>query len=76
MSSKTKHSVFKLPSTVAMDIPYAISVIPLCLKQFYYVGDYKVDPKSGSKISIGSFLNESALYLDLEQFEELFGIPS
>lgn len=36
---------------------------------------YTPDPTSGSHIGFGSFLNQSAIYSDLFQFEEFFGIP-
>ncbi|KAE8441856.1 hypothetical protein EG329_004211 [Mollisiaceae sp. DMI_Dod_QoI] len=51
------------------------SITPSCIKQLYSVGNYVPDPKSGSKIGFGSFLNQSALYTDAFQFEEANGIP-
>lgn len=49
---------------------------PKCLKQLYNVGDYKADPNSGSSIAFGSFLNQSASYSDLAQFEKIYDLPS
>lgn len=49
---------------------------PTCLKQLYNVGGYKPDPKSGSTVAFGSFLNQSASYSDLAKFEEIYNIPS
>ena len=74
--TKTKRGNSDFASTAAVDAACATSITPPCLKQLYYVGDYKADRSSGSRIGFGSFLNESALYSDLEQFEELFNIPS
>ncbi|KAF2400262.1 tripeptidyl peptidase A [Trichodelitschia bisporula] len=52
------------------------SITPGCLKAFYNVGNYTADPKAGSKIGFGSFLNESARYEDLRLYEQRFKIPS
>lgn len=49
---------------------------PECLKQLYNIGDYQVDVSAGSDIAFGSFLNQSASYSDLAQFEQIYGIPS
>lgn len=49
---------------------------PECLKELYNVGDYKSDPNSGSTIAFGSFLEQSASYSDLAQFEKIYNIPS
>ncbi|KAI0477869.1 Tripeptidyl-peptidase sed4 [Xylariaceae sp. FL0804] len=48
---------------------------PRCLKELYSIGNYTVDKSAGSSIAFGSFLNESASYSDLAEFERLFGIP-
>jgi tripeptidyl-peptidase-1 len=45
------------------------------LKELYNVGDYVPSASSGSQIGFGSFLNQSAIYSDLFQYEEYFGIP-
>ncbi|KAG4025185.1 hypothetical protein MFRU_064g00220 [Monilinia fructicola] len=50
-------------------------VTPQCIKQLYSIGNYTPSVSSGSRIGFGSFLNESASYSDLFQFEELFNIP-
>lgn len=52
------------------------SITPSCLKEMYNVGDYVPDPSAGSRIAFGSFLNQSASYSDLAQYEQLFDIPS
>ncbi|KAJ9145038.1 Tripeptidyl peptidase a [Pleurostoma richardsiae] len=74
--SRTRRRSDQGPSTVAVDASCQTSITPSCLKELYSVGNYKADPRSGSRIGFGSFLNQSAIYSDLEQFEELFGIPS
>lgn len=51
------------------------SITPSCMKQMYNVGDYTPDPSAGSRIAFGSFLNQSASYADLAQYEALFNIP-
>lgn len=50
------------------------TVGPECFKLIYNV-TYTPDPASGSKIGFGSFLNQSALYEDLFEYERNFGIP-
>lgn len=40
----------------------------------YNAVDYTPDPKSGSRIGFGSFLNQTAIYSDLALFEKKFGI--
>ncbi|PPJ59300.1 hypothetical protein CBER1_04225 [Cercospora berteroae] len=47
---------------------------PTCLQKLYNIGDYQADPRSGSNVGFGNFLNQSTSYSDLEQFEYLFGI--
>lgn len=73
--SRTTRAKRAVSSTV-VDVSCATSITPSCLKQLYNIQDYQADPNSGSRIGFGSFLDQSALYADLEQFEELFGIPS
>lgn len=51
-------------------------ITPSCMKEMYNVGDYVPDPSAGSRIAFGSFLNQSASYSDLAQYEQLFDIPS
>ena len=51
-------------------------ITPACLKQLYSVGDYTPEVSSGSRIAFGSFLNESAIELDLVAFEQSFNISS
>ncbi|KAL1850710.1 hypothetical protein VTK73DRAFT_9606 [Phialemonium thermophilum] len=64
------------PSRPTVAVSCQTSITPPCLKQLYNVGEYEADPKSGSRIGFGSFLNESALYADLALFEKAFDIPS
>ncbi|KAE8155047.1 peptidase S8/S53 domain-containing protein [Aspergillus avenaceus] len=45
-------------------------ITPTCLKDIYNIGDYQADPKSGSKVSFASYLEEYARYSDLAKFEE------
>ncbi|TAQ91180.1 hypothetical protein B7494_g567 [Chlorociboria aeruginascens] len=66
----------KRASAVQVDASCQTSISPSCVKELYNVGDYAPDPNSGSKIGFGSFLNESALYADLAQYEATFNIPS
>ncbi len=40
----------------------------------YNVGDYEPNPDAGSSIGFASFLNQSAVFADLFQFEDNFGI--
>lgn len=75
----------QLQTSCEMTVAYPISanvtknytlIGPECLKELYNIGDYTADPKSGSSIAFGSFLNESASYSDLAQFENIYNIPS
>lgn len=63
------------PSKSTVDASCETSITPACLREMYNVGSYKADPKSGSRVSFGSFLNESALFSDLFQFEDVNQIP-
>lgn len=62
-------------SPVTIDASCQTSITPTCLKELYSVGNYTPQKGSGSKIGFGSFLNQSALYADLSDYETLFGIP-
>ena len=53
----------------------ATLITPACIKELYNVGDYSPDPKSGSTIAFGSFLNQSARTQDLSLFEKANSIP-
>ena len=57
-----------------IDASCATLITPKCLKQLYNI-NYTPDPKSGSKIAFGSFLNQSARTSDLQQFETTYTIP-
>jgi len=70
--TKTKKDA---PSKRAVDPSCQTSITPTCVKELYSVGSYVPDPKSGSKVGFGSFLNQSALYADLFQYESFFKIP-
>ncbi|KAI0177578.1 Tripeptidyl-peptidase sed4 [Pestalotiopsis sp. NC0098] len=50
-------------------------VTPDCFRKAYGVGHYKPDPKSGSRVAFGSFLNESARLEDLHLYQTTYGIP-
>ncbi|KAF7877472.1 hypothetical protein EAF04_001149 [Stromatinia cepivora] len=60
---------------VTVDASCSTSITPKCIKELYNVGDYTPSVSSGSRIGFGSFLNQSALYADLFQYESYFGIP-
>lgn len=86
-ASRTKQAASKrqLQTSCETTIAYPITanetedftlITPACLKELYDIGDYTVDPSAGSSIAFGSFLNESASYSDLAQFEADFDIPS
>ncbi|RMJ15684.1 hypothetical protein CDV36_004623 [Fusarium kuroshium] len=62
-------------SKSSVDASCQTSITPSCLKQLYNIGDYTPDAESGSTIGFSSFLNQSALFSDVFQFEEKFGIP-
>ncbi|UKZ68172.1 uncharacterized protein TrAtP1_009207 [Trichoderma atroviride] len=49
---------------------------PDCLKTKYGVDGYAPSPRCGSRIGFGSFLNETASYSDLAQFEKYFDLPN
>ncbi|KAF1986924.1 subtilisin-like protein [Aulographum hederae CBS 113979] len=65
----------QVPSGTNAESPCQTSVTPACLKEFYNIGDYKADPKSGSIVAFGSFLNQTARYNDLFLYEKANGIP-
>jgi tripeptidyl-peptidase I len=49
---------------------------PDCFHELYNTADYTPDVNSGSNVAFSNFLNQSASYSDLAQFEQLFNIPS
>lgn len=63
------------PSKRAVDASCQTSITPACLKEMYNVGDYAADAKSGSSIGFGNFLNQSTIFSDLFDFENVNGIP-
>ena len=60
----------------ALNASCATAITPQCVRELYNTVGYVPDPKSGSRIGFGSFLNESSRYSDLAQYEQYFGIPS
>ncbi|ESZ92469.1 hypothetical protein SBOR_7132 [Sclerotinia borealis F-4128] len=64
------------PTKVSVDAACSTSITPQCIKELYNVGNYTPSVSSGSRIGFGSFLNQSALYTDLFQYEKYFGIPA
>lgn len=64
------------PTKVSVDASCSTSITPKCIKELYSVGDYTPSVSSGSRIGFGSFLNQSALYADVFQYESYFGIPA
>jgi len=69
-----------VPASCAQNYTYSYGtytqLTPDCLKTEYKINDYKPDPKAGSRLGFGSFLNESASFSDLFQFEKQFNIPA
>jgi len=69
-----------LPASCNSTITYGghkyAAITPDCLRYIYNVGNYMPDPRAGSRIGFGSFLNESASFSDFFQFEQTFDIPS
>jgi tripeptidyl-peptidase-1 len=63
------------PTKPTIDAACSTSITPSCLKELYNVGSYTPNPNSGSRVGFGSFLNQSAIYSDLFQYEKFFGIP-
>ncbi|KAI9753140.1 MAG: hypothetical protein M4579_005302 [Chaenotheca gracillima] len=49
-------------------------ITPDCIRQLYNI-HYTPDPKSGSRMSFGSFLGESALLKDLESYQKTYNLP-
>lgn len=49
------------------------TLTPNCLRQLYNIGNYTPSAESGSRVGFGSFLNNSAIYTDLELYEQYFG---
>ena len=59
-----------------VDASCQTSITPNCIKELYNVQNYTADPKYGSNVAFGSFLNESAQYADLALYEQSYGLPS
>jgi tripeptidyl-peptidase-1 len=73
VSTPTKKD--KTPTKRSIDAACSTSITPTCLKELYNTVGYTPSASSGSKVGFGSFLNQSAIYSDLFQYEEYFGIP-
>lgn len=65
-----------IPTKRSIDAACSTSITPTCLKELYNTVGYTPDANSGSRVGFGSFLNQSAIYSDLFQYEEYFGIPN
>jgi tripeptidyl-peptidase-1 len=65
------------PNTVQQTVATACAkaISPSCIKQLYNVGNYTALATSGSKVGFGSFLNQSAQFGDLRQFQDYFKLP-
>ena len=48
---------------------------PQCLKQLYNMTGYSVNQSSGSSVAFSSFARYTALFSDLAQYEEVWGLP-
>lgn len=59
-----------------VDPACATILTPACVKALYNVGNYTPLATSGASIGFGSFLNESAIFADLFQFESSYGIAA
>lgn len=75
MPSRTHEQHGQKASNTHVSASCETSITPSCLKAMYNVGDYQADAASGSKVGFGSFLNQSAQYSDLSDYETLFNIP-
>lgn len=73
--ASTQRARVDAPTKTITDDSCSTSITPKCLQELYNTVGYSPDPKFGSRIGFGTFLNGSAIYSDLEQFEERFGIP-
>ena len=62
--------------TRAVNASCAQLITPQCVAELYNTVGYTPDARSGSKIGFGSFLNQSARYADLAQFETTYNLPS
>ena len=71
--TKTKKDA---PAKRQVDASCQTSITPTCIKELYNVGSYTPSVKSGSRVGFGSFLNQSALYQDLFDYENYFKIPT
>ncbi|KAL2111752.1 hypothetical protein VUR80DRAFT_9394 [Thermomyces stellatus] len=48
---------------------------PPCLKEMYGFGGYEPEPDSGSRVAFASFLNQSAVPGDLDEYIDMFDLP-
>lgn len=70
-----KDAVHDAPTKRSIDPSCQTSITPKCLKEMYNLVGYVADPKAGSRVGFGSFLNQSASQADLLEFEQLYKIP-
>ncbi|KAF9886347.1 hypothetical protein FE257_011492 [Aspergillus nanangensis] len=49
-------------------------ITPACLKKLYNVGDYKADPKRGSRIGFTNYLEEVPRYSDMQTFQKTLAL--
>lgn len=73
--SKRQSSGNSTGNSSTVDASCAELITPTCIKELYDIGNYTGDPKSGSKIGFGSFLNQSARTDDLSLFEQKYNLP-
>lgn len=77
-SERALTAMSKRVSNSSIDASCQTLITPVCLKELYGPGllEYVPDVSSGSRVGFGSFLNQSASYSDLQDFEAYFNITS
>lgn len=76
MYTRVKRDTDDPPTKHAVDASCQTSITPACIKELYNIGSYTPNPSAGSKVGFGSFLNQSALYADLVNYEKYYNIPT
>jgi tripeptidyl-peptidase-1 len=76
LSSHVQKTQERRASSTEVSASCQTSITPSCLKEMYNVGDYTPKPAAGSRVGFASFLNQSAQYSDLADYEARFDIPS
>lgn len=74
--TRVKRDIDDTPTKRAVDASCQTSITPSCIKELYGIGSYAPNPSAGSKVGFGSFLNQSALYADLFDYEKYYNIPT